>query len=299
MTETYITRTVTSKDGTAITYRQMGDGPALLLLHGAMCSGASHMELAQALADSFTLILPDRRDRGRADASADYDIGLDVEDVEALLQASGAQRVWGLSAGAIIALEATLRLPGIRQLAIYEPPLFDDLAALAAAETELVAALDKGDLPDAMVTAMFATQMAPDFMKLIPRWLLRRMCAGMLRDEGGGAHDYLPVRRLIPALRHDFALSRHASTHVGQYGRVSAPTLLMNGSASSPYLKAAVVRLEQIIPSTRRMELAGGGHSAALNADRSGKPVVVADAMRSFFTTPLGHAAVDGALAHA
>ena len=58
------TRSVISADGTLIGYRQLGQGPGLVLVHGAMESAQSHMQLAEALADTFTVYLPDRRGRG-------------------------------------------------------------------------------------------------------------------------------------------------------------------------------------------------------------------------------------------
>ena len=62
--EHYIIGSVTSKDRTIISYRQIGHGPGLMVLHGIMESAQSHMQLAEALADSFTVYLPDRRGRG-------------------------------------------------------------------------------------------------------------------------------------------------------------------------------------------------------------------------------------------
>ena len=55
---------VTSADGTAIGYLRTGDGPAVVMLHGSNESARSHTQLAMALADEFTVYLPDRRGRG-------------------------------------------------------------------------------------------------------------------------------------------------------------------------------------------------------------------------------------------
>jgi pimeloyl-ACP methyl ester carboxylesterase len=55
---------VTSRDGTSVGYLRLGQGPAVVLLHGSMESAGSHTRLAQALADAFTVYLPDRRGRG-------------------------------------------------------------------------------------------------------------------------------------------------------------------------------------------------------------------------------------------
>ena len=47
-----------------IGYLRLGQGPAVVLLHGSMESARSHTRLALALADAFTVYLPDRRGRG-------------------------------------------------------------------------------------------------------------------------------------------------------------------------------------------------------------------------------------------
>jgi pimeloyl-ACP methyl ester carboxylesterase len=51
----------TSSDGTIIGYRQLGHGPALILVHGGMKSSQDFMQIAAALSDAFTVYLPDRR----------------------------------------------------------------------------------------------------------------------------------------------------------------------------------------------------------------------------------------------
>ncbi len=55
---------VASTDGTRIGYLRLGRGPAVVLLHGSNESARSHTQLARALADTFTVYLPDRRGRG-------------------------------------------------------------------------------------------------------------------------------------------------------------------------------------------------------------------------------------------
>jgi pimeloyl-ACP methyl ester carboxylesterase len=55
------TGSVVSKDGTRIGYLRVGQGPAVVLLHGSSESARSHTQLALALADTFTVYLPDRR----------------------------------------------------------------------------------------------------------------------------------------------------------------------------------------------------------------------------------------------
>src|SRR5690348_5401011 len=112
----YTTGSVVSADGTVIGYRKMGVGPAVILLHGGLQSAQNFMRLAEALADAFTLYVPDRRGRGLSGGFA-YTMQNAVEDVQALLEVSGAQRLFGLSSGGLIALQSALQLPQITKVA--------------------------------------------------------------------------------------------------------------------------------------------------------------------------------------
>jgi pimeloyl-ACP methyl ester carboxylesterase len=153
----YNTASVTSQDGTRVGYRQLGRGPGLILLHGGMMAAQGFMQLAAALAERFCLIVPDRRGRGSSGPWGDrYGIAREREDVEALIAQTGAPYVFGLSSGAIIALEAALALPEIRRVAAYEPPYSTgrDNAAWSLRFDREVAA---GQLGAAMLTVMKGT----------------------------------------------------------------------------------------------------------------------------------------------
>src|SRR5438045_7997853 len=122
--ERYSTGSIGSKDGTIIGYRQVGHGPAVILLHGAMESAQSHMQVAQALADRFTIYLPDRRGRGLSGPyREDHSIETDVQDMAALLAKTGAQAVIGVRSGDIIWPQAALTVPAIRKARIFQPHL--------------------------------------------------------------------------------------------------------------------------------------------------------------------------------
>jgi pimeloyl-ACP methyl ester carboxylesterase len=113
-----------SKDGTRIGYRQIGHGPGVVFVHGAMETSQSHNQLAEALADAFTVYMPDRRGRGLSGPFGEgYSIQEEVEDLDALLTKTGSHNVFGVSAGGIICLQAALTLPAIHKAAVYEPAL--------------------------------------------------------------------------------------------------------------------------------------------------------------------------------
>ena len=90
---------VVSADGTKIGFEQFGAGPVLVLVQGAMGTAYTFRELAEALADSFTVIVPDRRGRGMSPRAFDpgYMIADDVADLDAVLRATGGHFVFGLT----------------------------------------------------------------------------------------------------------------------------------------------------------------------------------------------------------
>jgi pimeloyl-ACP methyl ester carboxylesterase len=61
---TYQKKSVTSKDGTTIGFRQLGHGPGVVILHGGALASQHYMKLGAALAEGFTVYIPDRRGRG-------------------------------------------------------------------------------------------------------------------------------------------------------------------------------------------------------------------------------------------
>jgi pimeloyl-ACP methyl ester carboxylesterase len=149
----------TSADGTSIGYQVIGNGPGLVIMHGAMESASSHSELASELGDFHTVYLPDRRGRGRSGPHrSGHNIGTEVDDVAALVAATGATDLVGVSSGAIIALEAAFRLPEIRKVAIFEPPLVVGDSLSTAFVARYRDELARGDIPSALVTGMKGRQ---------------------------------------------------------------------------------------------------------------------------------------------
>lgn len=282
----YCTDSVISKDGTTIGYRQLGQGPGLVLLHGAMESAQSHMQLAEALADRFTVYLPDRRGRGLSGPyRPDYTSQRGVEDVEALLTKTDTHYAFGLSAGGIIMLQAALTLPTLHKVVLFEPALVVNNAVpmtafLARYDQEIA----QGKIAAALVTAMLGAQMGPPIFNHIPRWLLERLTMLGLRSEAKGAtRDSITMRALAPTLHYDFHMIVEMGSALEQFKGVQAEVLLLGGSKSPAYLTAALDALEKVLPHVSRVEFPGLGHGASGNADQRGQPERVAQELRRFF----------------
>src|SRR5512135_2991650 len=117
---------VASKDGTQIAYDKQGQGPAVILVDGALCyrSFGPMPGLAALLAPHFTVYTYDRRGRGDSSNSKPFAVEHEVEDIEALIQEAGGEAfIFGTSSGGCLGLEAAIRIGDkIKKLAMYEPP---------------------------------------------------------------------------------------------------------------------------------------------------------------------------------
>lgn len=262
-----------SADGTRVGWERVGSGPPLVVLHGGLRAGKHYRALAAALGRRFSVLLVDRRGRGHSGA-ARVDDGIDTEvaDLAAVLAATGAQRVFGHSAGALIALEAALRLP-IRELAVFEPPVAPvPLGWVPAFE----AALAGGDHARAMVTLVQGLQMGPT-------WLPARLLAlpvRVLMHTGPGRE----LAALLETMPRDLHTLRQVSPRPERYAALGCRVLLMEGTGSPAYLRRAVEALTGAIPGAERATLDGVAH----NAPDMEAPERVAARALSFFSCAPG-----------
>ena len=115
---------VVSQDGTPIAVWRSGEGPPLVLIHGAAADHNRWAPVLPALEERFTVFAIDRRGRGRSGDASDYALEREYEDVVAVVEAAGeGVDVLGPSYGGICALEAALLSDRIRELVRYEPPM--------------------------------------------------------------------------------------------------------------------------------------------------------------------------------
>src|SRR5258708_28128066 len=122
-------QSVISKDGTTIAYDMIGRGPAVILVAGAFSyrKYPGSVQLADLLAQHFTVFNYDRRGRGDSGDTKPYAVEREIEDMQALIDAAGGSAyVWGLSSAALLALKAATSGLAIKKLAVHVPALVDD-----------------------------------------------------------------------------------------------------------------------------------------------------------------------------
>jgi len=259
--------TLSSRDGTPIGYDSRGEGPALILVDGALTVHSSGSgELATLLAPHFTVYGFDRRGRGESGDTLPYAVDKEIDDIEALIGRAGAPAfLYGHSSGGPLAMRAAIRLGSkVSKLAMYEPPYNNDPGAQESWSrylSQLAEALAEGRRGDAV--ALF----------------LRFVGTPAERVEGmRGATSWPAMEAVAPTLAYDHAaiLGEPWSVPAALAARVGVPALVMSGDAGLPFMPDAARVLSEAIPQGRLRMLAGQTHEV--------KPDVLAPVLVEFFT---------------
>ena len=252
-------RTVTSKDGTSIAFDQSGQGPAVILVDGALQYRAFDQgmaQLADLLAYHFTVIHYDRRGRGDSTDTQPYALEREIEDIEAIIdEIGGAASLYGISSGAALAMEAAIYLGNkVRKLALYEAPFNDDETARQAWREYvkqlkvLLAADRKGDAVGLFMMLVGASPDDVAGMRQHPMWPLWESVGHTL------AYDHIA------------ALGEEATVPTERAALVTAPVLVMNGSESFPFMRTTALALAKAIPNAQHRTLEGQTHEVAAEA---------------------------------
>ena len=75
-----------SEDGTPIAAWRSGEGPPLVLVHGAAADHSRWAPVLPALEARFTVVAIDRRGRGQSGDAREYAIEREYEDVAAVVE---------------------------------------------------------------------------------------------------------------------------------------------------------------------------------------------------------------------
>ena len=268
--------TIRSLDGTAIAFDRSGTGESLVLVGGAFSYRRypGQVKLAELLAERFTVYSYDRRGRGDSGDTPPYAPGREIEDLTAVIGAAGGQaHVWGLSSGAVLALDAAAAGLPISKLAVQEPPLVvepADRRPPADMYQRLRELIDAGKRGAAVryfvVDGMGAPAFVPGLLRLMPGvWKKFTAIAHTLPYDALLIDGYQAGRPLPP----------------GQWAAAAMPALVMCGveKESPDFLRHAAAAVAAALPNASIVERKGLGHTKALNAK------VIAATLTDFLTT--------------
>jgi pimeloyl-ACP methyl ester carboxylesterase len=254
----------TSRDGTSLAYGRTGAGPVVILVSGAMSTGATLAPFAAPLADRFTVVSYDRRGRGESGDTRPYDVAREVEDLAALIDAVGGEAsLYGHSSGGALVLEAAASGLPLRGVAVYEVPyaVYEGGAKERAEYTDsLTEALEHGRRGDAVELFLRLTGLAEEMIqgaRQSPMW------AGM--------------ESLAPSLAYDDAVMGDGLVPRDRLASITVPVLSLGGGASPDWMREAARTVAESVPQGTYRVLEGQSHMVA--------PQALAPALTEFFSS--------------
>jgi pimeloyl-ACP methyl ester carboxylesterase len=257
---------VVAPDGTRIGFWSTGDGPPVVMVHGAMADHTTLDRVVPLLAPHVTVHAVDRRGRGTSSDAPDYALEREYDDLAAVAAAVAARAgrpitLYGHSYGATCALGAALRSPDVGRLVLYEPAFAGTAHHPPALLDQLDALVARGEPEAAVETAFREVLGVPaaeiEALQAQPSWSARVAAAATISRELCTA----TARVLDPA----------------QYGGIRVPTLLLDGERSPTGQRTVVAALTTALPSARVTVLPDQGHLAQLTA-----PDLVAETVLEF-----------------
>jgi pimeloyl-ACP methyl ester carboxylesterase len=240
---------VNAPDGVGLACEVSGDGPPLVLVHGAG-SGSFGFALVRTLLEPrHTVWTVDRRGRGQSGDSAVYSLEREVADVVSVVREAGEGAVLlGHSYGGLLAAGAAAELPELPALVLYEPPMGGVLASAERIDS-WEALIEAGELE--LVLREFLEEVGGygradiDAMAGTPAWELRKQVL------------HTVPRELRAELGH--------SPDGDALGRVGAPVLMLLGSESPSWARRSTQAYSSELPDVRVRALEGHGHGAAVS----------------------------------
>jgi pimeloyl-ACP methyl ester carboxylesterase len=243
---------VASRDGTEIAVWSSGQGPPLVLVHGAVADHTRWRPLLPYLEPHVTVHAMDRRGRGASGDTPGYAIEREFEDVaavvDAVAEASGsATDLYGHSFGGLCAFGGATLTTGVGRLVLYEgwPPADVRRRELPPGLGGRLDALLAEGNRDAVVETMFReVVLMPEAeitaLRAQPAWPARVAAAPTIVRE----------LRAIPRVPFD----------PGQAARIAVPTLLLTGSVSDDPFASDIATVAAALPDARVGVLDGQRH---------------------------------------
>ncbi|MGH2758309.1 MAG: alpha/beta fold hydrolase, partial [Actinomycetota bacterium] len=217
---------------------------------GIFCDRRVLRELADRLAQRFTVINYDRRARGESDDTLPYSVAREIEDIDALIEAGGGTAaVYGHSSGAALALRTAASGLPVTRLVLHEPPYSSDDEASRNAARVISAAIRTAIAEDRRgdaIKAFFADQDMP-----------ADVLEGMANDPG--------MLSIAPTMAYDIEVmgdDTGGGIPVDLVRDLWVPTLVLAGDASGDFFMDTATHLVELLPDANLTILAGADHGA-------------------------------------
>jgi pimeloyl-ACP methyl ester carboxylesterase len=260
-------------DGTALAYREHGEGEPVVFVHGSASDLRSWEQQLPAIATSYRAIAYSRR---YARPNQDIDPGADdqmlphVDDLTALLRVLDAApaHLVGHSWGAFICLLTAIRQPElVRSLVLAEPPVLPLFISDPPRATEMLPLLVRRPRTALAILNFTARTFIP-----ARRAFRRGDDEGALQTFGYGIvgkqrYERIPeerkqqLRENVNTLRAQLLGAGFPPLSDDAVRGVAAPTLLITGARSPGFLLRLTDRLQQLLQNVERVDIPRASHA--------------------------------------
>jgi esterase len=230
-------------------FREFGEGPPLLILHGLLGSLDNWLTQAQKLAAHFEVFVPDHRNHGQSPHADEFDYEAMAGDLLEFVNEHqlGTVHLLGHSMGGKTAMRfAQLHPDRVDKLVVvdmspreYAPRYGEILAAMQALD---LAEFERRD----QVEVALAT--------VVPDKNLRQFLLKNLRRDTSGALRWKPN---LAALRTNYANVRHSLRHTEKF---TGPVLFVRGGRSDYLRDEDIDPIQQLFPRATMATIAAAGH---------------------------------------
>jgi pimeloyl-ACP methyl ester carboxylesterase len=227
--------TAASADGTLIAYDVVGEGRTVVIVNGALSTGADGAPLAAALADAgLRAVTWDRRARVGSGDKRGSTPDDEVADLAAVIDAvGGAAATLGHSSGAILALLAATNGVPTGALFLSEPPIqFEDEGFGDELAARLQALVDDGHPEEAVASFQL------DAVGIPPAMVDDQRTSGMLAT----------LAPLGQSTVYDTKLTLRMKQPTAEMLTVSQPVTVLRGEQTFPFLIGSSDRLASEMP---------------------------------------------------
>jgi pimeloyl-ACP methyl ester carboxylesterase len=199
----------------------------------------------------FPGVLP--RGRGDSGNTLPWSVAGEVEDIEALIDAAGGKAyLYGHSSGAVLALEAAMRLGDkVQKVVMYDAPYVHDTtekAKYGQLSQKIHQLLKDGKNAEALKGFLKGIGMPKVFVSLLPLF-----------------PGWRTMKALAPTLAYDIALTSDVPP-VKRAIKVTVPTQIIVGQKSPAGLHDVANQLTKAIPNAKFAELTGQDHMVSAKA---------------------------------
>ena len=248
--------------------REMGEGPAVVLVHGYPLDGAMWSGVARVLSGRFRVLKPDLPGRGETPAASEGRIDDYADFVEAILDALPSPAgLAGFSMGGYVALALARRRPA-------------KLAALALLDTRAAADDDAGKAKrDESIATVRSAGVAPIAEAMVPRLLASYALSNADLVE---RVKRIMLRQKPETVAADLAAMRDRPDARDALLDIAIPTLVVVGDADTLTPPSDSRAMVDAIAGSRLVTVPAAGHLTPME-----RPGAVAAALGDFFADAL------------